>query len=799
MIKLGIETLWTPDVTGTSKYRRLVPIATLVALSLLTGCASPMIQVHNTAELQAAVRHPGKNISVIQLASGTYVLDQPLVLDESFSGTSAKPRIIRGPENQTAILSGGWQLSGLIWEKVDQHIWRARVDTTPFSLLWLNGQRLIRARYPNYDANRLPMGGVSVEATSPDRIARWADPTGGVIHAIHASRWGDMHIEIRGKRPDGSLDLAAPVGNNRDMGASQSERYVENIREELDAPNEWYLDTKEHWLYLIPSDQMPPPSDGFIASQLETIVKIAGVNQPVHDVRLQNLSYRYTEPTFLKTTEPLLRSDWTFSRIGAIVIENAEDIEITDGEITQAGGNGVVVNGKARRIAIRRNDIFDIGASAISFVGRPGAVRSPLFEYHESQPIAAMDRQPGPRTDDYPADSIAEDNLIHDNGFLEKQSAGVEIAMAARITVSHNSIYRLPRAGINIGDGTWGGHLIADNDVFDTVRETGDHGAFNSWGRDRFWDPDREEMDRRTLADRSLTALDAIEPIILRHNRWRCDHGWDVDLDDGSSNYIIENNLMLSGGLKLREGFDRIVRNNILLNNTFHPHVWFANSEDVFEHNIVMTAYQPIRITQWGKRVDNNLLPDPAALAQAHANGTDAHSVFGQSDFIDPQKGNYSVRPDSLAVKIGFKNFAMDNFGVRPERLKLRAEHPAFPLPLADSSTDNTAAEKSLAGMTLKSVTTAGEQSAAGLAEIAGVIVLSVNENGPAATAGFKPGDVIMALRGDEDEKSRPIPKVEDLIAEIQSRRWRHEVTLRIMRNQAPIDLHLRLPPPLSQ
>ncbi|CAL4869600.1 hypothetical protein MMA231_03892 (plasmid) [Asticcacaulis sp. MM231] len=603
-----------------------------------------------------------------------------------------------------------------------------------------------------------------------------------------------MHIAILGKKPDGTLDLAPPVGNNREMGPSENERYVENIREELDAPGEWYLDAKEHWLYLMPSGTEAPPSNGFVASQLETLVRIVGVNQPVHDARLQNLSYRYAEPTFLKTEEPLLRSDWKFSRIGAVVIENAEHVELTDGEITESGGNGVVVNGHARHVGIRRNEIFEIGASAISFVGRPDAVRSPLFEYHESQPLTAIDRQAGPKSDNYPADSIAEDNLIHDNGFLEKQSAGVEIAMAAHITISHNSIYRLPRAGINIGDGTWGGHLIADNDVFDTVRETGDHGSFNSWGRDRYWHPDREEMDRRTLADRSLTALDAIEPIILRHNRWRCDHGWDVDLDDGASNYIIEDNLMLSGGLKLREGFDRTVRNNILLNNTFHPHVWFANSEDVFEHNIVMTAYQPIRITQWGKRVDNNLLPNQAALAQAHANGTDAHSVFGQPEFVAPEKGDYSVRPGSLAIRIGFKNFSMTDFGVRPERLRLRAEQPAYPLPLADTSAEDAAAIKSIAGMTVKSVTTAGEQSAAGLPEIAGVIVLTVDDTGLAAKAGLKPGDVILALPGDTGENTQAIKKAEDLIAEFQSRRWRHEVVVRVIRNQAPIDLRLTLP-----
>lgn len=751
-------------------------------------------QVHDAAELRAAVRQPGQDISVIQLAPGTYFLDQPLVLDETFSGTRSRPRIIRGPEGGTAILSGGRPLVGLKWQKVDQQVWRAQVDGPAFSLLWLDGARLVRARYPNYDARVLPMGGVSADATSAARIARWTDPAGGIIHAIHSSRWGDMHIEILGKRPDGTLELAAPVGNNREMGPSLNERYVENIREELDAPGEWYLDTKEHWLYFMPSGDAPHPADGFIASRLETIVKIAGVSQPVHDVVLQNLSYRYAEQTFLKTEEPLLRSDWKFSRIGAIVIENAEHIDVTDGEVTEVGGNGVVVNGRARHVGIRRNEIYQIGASAISFVGRPDAVRSALFEYYQSQPLAAIDRQAGPRSENYPADSTAEDNLIHDNGFFEKQSAGVEISMAARITVSHNSIYRLPRAGINIGDGTWGGHLLADNDVFDTVRETGDHGAFNSWGRDRYWHPDREEMDRRTQADRSLTSLDAVEPVILRHNRWRSDHGWDIDLDDGASNYIIEDNLMLSGGLKLREGFDRTVRNNIMLNNTLHPHVWFVNSDDVFEHNIVMTAYQPIRIPQWGKRVDSNLLPSQAALDQARHNGTDIHSTFGTPDFVDPQNGDYSVRPGSPAIRIGFKNFSMDDFGVRPKRLRHRAEKPGFPSPLGDTAQGAGAEEISYAGMTLKSVTTAGEQSAAGLPEIAGVMVLSVDKDGPAAAAGFKAGDVIIALPGDAGDTIQAINTSGELLAEFKSRRWRYEIAVRVIRNQSATDLRLALP-----
>ena len=64
-----------------------------------------------------------------------------------------------------------------------------------------------------------------------------------------------------------------------------------------------------------------------------------------------------------------------------------------------------------------------------------------------------------------------------------------------------------------------------------------------------------------------LPTLDCVEPITIRNNRWRCDHGWDIDLDDGSSNYHIYNNLCLNGGIKNREGYGRVVENNILVNN----------------------------------------------------------------------------------------------------------------------------------------------------------------------------------------------------------------------------------------
>ena len=123
--------------------------------------------------------------------------------------------------------------------------------------------------------------------------------------------------------------------------------------------------------------------------------------------------------------------------------------------------------------------------------------------------------------------------------------------------------------------------MIEHNDVFDTVIETGDHGPFNSWGRDRYWDTASHgnkgyRQDISTVGgektpqsvSRDRARLDVVDPIVIRNNRfmhsWNS-HSWGIDLDDGSSNYDVYNNLALGCTVKLREGFFRRVYNNVFV------------------------------------------------------------------------------------------------------------------------------------------------------------------------------------------------------------------------------------------
>ncbi len=737
--------------------------------------------------------YAGKTAVTVHVADGVYYLPETLTFASQDSGSEKNPVVYKADNEGGAVLSGGSKLE-LEWQPYRDGIFQAKTPQgIEIDQLFIDSKAQRMARYPNYDPKKKTAAyqGYSADAFSKERAANWADPTGGYIHAMHKSQWGGYHYRITGKDAEGEVTYEGGWQNNRQMGMHKSYRMVENIFEELDAAGEWFHNAKTSTLYYMPDAGVDIADAKVEVVRLRHLIELQGTQAaPVKFISLQGFTVRHAARTFMDCKEPLLRSDWAIYRGGAFLLTGTEDVSILDCEFDQVGGNAVFVNNYNRRTLVKGCHIHDTGASGVCFVGDPKAVRNPLFEYNETQHLSEIDLTPGPKTDNYPADSTVEDCLIHGIGSVEKQPAGVQISMAQGITVRDVSIYDCARSGINVSEGTWGGHLIEGCDVFDTVLETHDHGSFNSWGRDRFWHI--KEASAKQVAELSL--LDAVETSVIRNSRWRCDHGWDVDLDDGSSNYDIYNNLLLAKGLKLREGFRRHAWNNVIVNNGLHPHVWYVGNGDEVSGNILMSQHRPARMKRPNAdsaRVDQNLffVADASTVkATSDKLGWDKNSIFGDPQFVHPASGDFRVKEGSPAFDIGFKNFPMDQFGVKKPALKKIARTPQLPTPVlakakakraSNKAREATRPAKPLVWLGASLQALSGEAfSAYGVGkEEGGVVLTQVAKNSEAAQQGLKEGDVVQQVNGKAVRTS-------DALLQACARAGKKPLTLKIVRDQ---------------
>jgi S1-C subfamily serine protease len=129
--------------------------------------------------------------------------------------------------------------------------------------------------------------------------------------------------------------------------------------------------------------------------------------------------------------------------------------------------------------------------------------------------------------------------------------------------------------------------------------------------------------------------------------------------------------------------------------------------------------------------------------------GRDAKSIMADAQFVDPARGDFRVRDGSPALKLGFTNFPMDQFGVQKPSLKAIARTPSF-----TKAKDNSAAMMFTGitqwqGAKVKSLETIEEASSVGVSlDSGGVLVMELSPDSAAAKAGLRQGDLIISLGG---------------------------------------------------
>ena len=753
---------------------------------------------------QAVRQRAAGEAATVWLHGGVYRLERSLQFTAADGGTPSAPVVFAAVAGETVELSGARELA-LTWTQGAAGRWQATIPADlEFDQLFADGAKQIRARYPNFDPGEGFFGGYARDATEPARLARYADPVGMFVHGHHGLGWGSLHFQILKKSGDGRYTFEAGkdprvAGGWQNKGRAviaeapfdPEKRFVENVFEELDTPKEWFLDRATGTLHFIPPAGADPRQLRFEAVVLKQLIELRGTaEQPVRHLTLRGLTFRRAGYTFMQTDSVPSGGDWRIYRGAAILLTGTESCALEQCRFDGIGGNGVFVQDYNRGAEISGCEFVRIGASAVLFEGSDSAVRSrwahswgwPAAEVGPTPQVNGkpfdqrfvallppamldgaiadphLDLQPGPKNQNFPDRCAVRDCLMTEIGTVEKQIAGVFIAKSRGIVLRHLTIHDVPRAAININDNMWGGHVVEWCDIFNTCLESREHGAFNSWGRDRHWMRMKGDATPAQFARmRDMARLDAVDVTTLRYNRLQCANGYDIDLDDGSTHYLIENNLCLQGGIKLREGFFRTVRNNI--SPLFSPHVWFPDSRDVVTNNLLVgkNAYDPRGMTMDRAKeatFDFNLFATFTVSEELRRLGLDRHSLTADPQFIAPTTGDYRVQPGSPAEKIGFANFPMDRFGVVSPSLKAQAKSWSG-LGRAFGATDEPASAAALhqwLGATLRDLVNRGRESAVvsnmELSDDRGILIKAVAPESPAALAKI-PADAVIVAAND--------------------------------------------------
>ncbi len=376
---------------------------------------------------RAARRDAPDEPVTIWLHPGSYTIRRRIEFTAEDSGTSVAPFTIAvwpDPDNPSGRphLTGGVVLSD--WKPSEfsgrSDVWEADLAkvgvTEQFRQLFLDGVRQIWARYPNYNPDlpysggwayvageRLPMY-EDIEGERTDTVVlreqdarRWSLPTDGEVCIFPRYNWWNRIEKIREYNP---ATRTITLEKSMPYAARPMDRFaVFGMREELDAPGEWFQDVENRKLYFI----LP----GELAGRTVTV--------PTTDYLLQFSGTKHVTVSGI---------EFSCAARGAVRFADCEDVALEKSLVHDLGyfsGAGVSLH-KGKRVVVRGCDIWNIGGHGVE--------------------VYAGDRQQMEK-----CEHIVDNCYIHHIGQFNRHGIGVMLS-GCGATVSHNLIHDTPRCGI---------------------------------------------------------------------------------------------------------------------------------------------------------------------------------------------------------------------------------------------------------------------------------------------------------------------------------------------------------------
>jgi len=624
----------------------------------------------------------------VVIADGRYQLKQALVLEATDSGTQQFPVVYEAAKNARPVFSGGRIIKG--FRRDANGLWKARIKEVAdgewyFEQLFVDGKRAVRARTPNKFyfymqtvkeeelKTPTPAGAthrqtVGLRGENFGHLAPLDKESLSDVNLMIYHKWDNTRRFV--KSIDAGKNQLVTEGRNMkswNPWRTNTRYHLENFKEALDAPGEWFLD-RDGTLYCMPLHGQDMNKVAVIAPIVDKFIVFQGdldAQEYVEHITVRGLAFRHGQ--YLTQTGGFEASQAASPIEAAVMADGARNITIQDCQVTHVGTYGVWFRKGCRDCKIERTLVQDLGAGGI----RVGETRIPKQEHERTSHI------------------IVDNNIVHSTGRIFPCAVGIWIGQSGDNQITHNDIGDLYYSAVSVG-WRWGysESLAKRNKVdYNHMHHIG-YGVLSDMG------------GVYTLGPSEGTTVN--NNII--HDVYSYSYGgWGLYTDEGSTGIRMENNLVYNvknGGFHQHYGKENVIRNNILAYSKLYQ-VQATRVEDhlsfTFDNNVIYYNQGVLLHGPWTRvriNMNNNCFFNAAGREISFAGktmdewkqlGRDTDSIIADPLFVDAENLDFRLKPDSPALRIGFRPFDFTKAGVygNPQWVELASSLPVKELEIA--------------------------------------------------------------------------------------------------------------------
>lgn len=645
-------------------------VAGLCALSAVSMTAQDAITIGTPSQIcEAMAAHvSGSDTLRIRLASGIHHIDAPIKITASPS----RPVVIEGDADDMPVVSGGMTIGG--WQVQPDGVWVADVPEVSrygavFEQLFFDNHKATRARTPDNGwfmidgctetvHTGVPAGSANYATQRMNVKPEYLDELKGMSPAELADvvvmfyhKWDNTRKYLAFAEPDsGYIYTAGEAMKPWNKIDSMSRFFIENYRGALTAPGEWYLDKNKGKLYYIPMPGENPTTTVAYAPMMPVLLDIEGTkSKPVEGITFRNIAFKHSSHVMPKSGNAPAQAAHPVNT--AVSLNHARNIVFDNCCISNTGNSAIWFKKDVHDSALKHSMLCDLGA---------GGVKIGEFSTPESADVVTTG-------------IVVDNNIITRTGQVFPCGTGVTIFHASDNKVTHNEIADLLYSGVSVG-WVWGyaPSYAKRNEVgYNHIHHIG-------WG---------ELSDMGAVYTLGLSEGTRVHHNSIHHVYSYDYGGWGLYTDEGSTGVVMDCNLVYgckSGGFHQHYGKENLITNNILAYGVTQQ-IQFTRPEEhksfIFTNNIVYGDNDRLMGGGAWKDADIDMdrncffnptnagmsSDDDAFYGMAFAEWKkkhDSHSIVTDPGFADAANGDFRMRNNKVARRIGFKPFSLDEFGV---------------------------------------------------------------------------------------------------------------------------------------